>query len=227
MTSLNYSTLQVKDSENSFTQSQCRKQLSKLYGKFGITSRLYVTIRLLTTPLFEVEEYVPKSGKILDIGCGSGIFSNILCMMSRDRSVVGFDISQNRISMARNATENSEQLSFYVADAHNFNLAGYSIITAIDLLHHMPYDKQEHLLRRIYLNLNVPGQFILKDLSKAPYWKYLIHYVQDSLSYRSKLFFSCSENMKELLNRIGFSVSTIPLHFSRLNPHVLYVCQKS
>jgi len=198
-----------------------------MYGKFGVIPQLYAYIRLLTTPLFEVEKYVPKSGKILDIGCGSGIFSNILCMMSKERSVVGFDTSQERIAVARNTTENSMQLSFYVADAHNFNLAGYSIITAIDLLHHMPYDEQEHLLRRIYLNLNVPGQFILKDLSKAPYWKYLIHYVQDSLSYRSKLFFSSSENMKELLNRIGFSVSTVPLHFSRPNPHVLYVCEKS
>ena len=197
-----------------------------MYGKFGITSRLYIYIRLLTTPLFAVERYVQTSGKILDIGCGSGIFSNILCMMSRDRSVVGFDISQERIATAKNTEENSGKLSFYVADAHDFNLAGYSIITTIDLLHHMPYDEQEKLLRRIYLNLNVPGYFILKDLSKAPYWKYIVHYVQDAVSYRSKLYFSSTETMEKLLKNIGFAVNTVPLDSSLPYPHVLYLCEK-
>lgn len=187
---------------------------------------IYTYVRILTTPLFEIEEYVPKSGCVLDVGCGMGIFSNLLCLMSEGRSAIGFDTSRKRVNLARTTAARTKQLSFYVQDAKDAIFDGFSIITIIDLLHHIPYSEQEEVLRKAYMGLETPGVVVLKDLEKKPLWKYCFHYVQDSISYRSKLFFRSSMEMRDLLHDIGFTVTVIPLKSFLPYPHILYLCQK-
>lgn len=204
----------------------CKKQLYKLYARFGLRSLMYTHARIFTAPLFEIEKYVPKSGKIFDIGCGSGIFANLLLLMSKDRSVIGSDVSTKRINLAQNTVTNKNNLSFCVQNCIDFNLDNISIVTIIDLLHHISFQEQESLLEKIYSGLEIPGLLILKDLEKKPLWKYIFHYVQDSISYRSKLFFRSSQNMKELLNDVGFRVNIIPLESLLPYPHILYLCRK-
>ena len=116
-----------------------KRELYEKYNRCSLFTRSYVYIRIFTAPLFEIEKYVPKSGHILDVGCGSGIFSNILCIMSKDRSVIGFDASTKRIELAKNTIRNGELLSFYVQDVSNVNFNSFSIITIVDLLHHISY----------------------------------------------------------------------------------------
>ena len=203
---------------NDHNIQNCKRELYHLYKKFGLITRLYIQIRILTTPLFEIEKYVPKTGHILDIGCGHGIFSNILCIMSEHRSVTGFDISPKRIAMAKDTIRDVNRLSFHIQEVKNARFNDFSILTITDLLHHIPYQEQEILLNKIYSGLKVPSLLILKDINKKPIWKYTFHYIQDSISYRSKLFFRSSTEMIKLLNNIGFTVtikhwiSIFPIH---------------
>jgi len=70
--------------------------------------------------------------------------------MSKDRSVIGFDASTKRIELAKNTIRNGELLSFYVKDVSNANFNSFSIITIVDLLHHISYQEQESLLKKVY-----------------------------------------------------------------------------
>lgn len=205
---------------------KAKHNIYRIYGQCGILPLVYTWFRVFTAPLFQIERYVPKTATILDVGCGYGIFANILCLTSDSRIVSGFDVSEKRIRIARSTVGSCTQLSFHTMDVIDCKLSGYDVITIIDLLHHIPYEKQETLLRKAYHALDVPALVLVKDLEKKPFWKYIFHFAQDSLLYRSPLFFRSTCNMKSLLSNIGYTVTRIPLKSWLPYPHVLYLCQK-
>lgn len=203
-----------------------KNQILNIYSD-NFSSRYYTFLRLKLTPIVKLEKYVPMEGNILDLGCGTGIFANILVLGSNKRNILGVDLSHKRIEIARRASRKRSQIKYLVGDVNNFLLDGYHIITLIDLLHHMPYSQQDYLLDKIYTHLPDGGMILIKDLEKAPLWKYIFHYIQDSIAYKgSALYFRSVDEMNSLLKSIGFSVSTFRLSCGYAYPHVLYKCVK-
>jgi ubiquinone/menaquinone biosynthesis C-methylase UbiE len=146
--------------------------------------------------------------------------------MSPDRTIVGSDVSQRRIRIAQGTVSNNERMSFLVKKADEFDFSGFSTVTVVDLLHHMSFKQHEKLLKKIYRELQAPGVLVLKDLEREPKWKYAYHYLQDSLFYRSKLAIRSSEDMRNLLDKIGFRTDVISLRSWLPYPHIVYVCEK-
>jgi len=207
-------------------KSLLKKKVISLYSQ-NFLEKIYTILRFALSPISDMEAYVPQKGKILDLGCGTGIFANILCMGSKDRNVLGIDLSSSRIATARMISKDRPNLKFITGDVNSVAFGDYGIITIIDLLHHMPYPEQEKILLKVYTKLQDNGLLIIKDLEKSPYWKYIFHYIQDSISYKgAKLYFRSSEDMVGLLRSIGFAVETIPLSSGYPHPHVLYKCGK-
>ena len=135
--------------------------------------------------------------------------------------------SKSRVETAKKVSTKNSHLDFVVGDVTTFYFKDYEIITLIDLLHHMPFPEQEDLLRKIYLRMNNGGLLLIKDLEKSPYWKYVFHYIQDSISYRGqRLHFRSAPEMQKLLNEIGFCVETVSLASGYPHPHVAYKCIK-
>jgi len=206
--------------------AQIEREILRLFSQ-DLRSKLYTYLRLRLSPLLAIEPYVPRAGRIVDLGCGCGIFANILYLGSKDREIVGFDNSARRIEVARSVSGNSKRLSFEVGDVNDVALGRLQIVTLIDLLHHMPYDNQNRLLSKIADRLHAGGVVIIKDLEKSPCWKYIFHYVQDSISYRgSRLYFRSARSMVGLLESLGLAVETVSLASGYPHPHVLYRCTK-
>jgi len=203
-----------------------KEKIIDLYSS-DFTARIYTILRLMLSPIIEVAEYVPEKGRILDLGCGAGIFANILYIGSKQRHVLGVDFSAKRIETAIQMSKDNSQLKFVTGDVNDVKIGDHEIITLIDLLHHMPYEEQEDLLKRVHAKLNIGNVLIVKDLEKQPYWKYIFHYIQDSISYKgSKLYFRSSADMERILTETGFDVETISLSAAYPHPHVLYRCTK-
>ena len=53
--------------------------------------------------LDEIGQYLPVSGRILDIGCGFGLFSQYYAKQFPNLEIHGIDINAERIRMARHA----------------------------------------------------------------------------------------------------------------------------
>jgi len=206
--------------------SYLEKKSIRLYSGCSLLTRMYARLRLVLSPIVKIEAYVPKKGNILDLGCGSGIFANILSIGSPDRRVFGIDLSTERIETAKKISKNNPNLEFVEGDVNTIPFERFETVTLIDLLHHMPYEEQATLLKKIYQKLNDGDVLIIKDLEKAPYWKYIFHYIQDTISYRGKLYFRSARDMEKLLKDTGFQVKIISLAKGYPHPHVLYQCKK-
>ncbi len=202
------------------------RRVIDVYAHLGWTSKLYVTLRFLTAPLVETARYFPDRGRILDLGCGHGIFAHLLHQGSPDREVVGVDLMPDRIAAALETRPADGRLQFSVGDARGFPDGRFDVIACIDLLHHMPYAAQEELLGKIAAALPSDGVLVIKDLETRPRWKYLFHYAQDFVSYRfNPLFFRSREEMSSLLDRLGFDARVHSLAAGRPHPHVIYIAR--
>ena len=82
----------------------------------------------------------PKSSKILDIGCSSGIFLKDLVHLGfKNENLFGVDISENAIN---NCRKNGIQNAF-IMDAQNITLPEkFDIIVASDCLEHLQEDRK-------------------------------------------------------------------------------------
>lgn len=211
---------------NSDKYNLLRKDVLDIFSR-DLISKYYTALRLRLSPIMQIEQHVPTSGSILDLGCGSGIFACILYLGSENRNVLGVDISTKRIEAARYILKEYPRLKFIAGDVNSVPFGKYGIMTVIDLLHHMPFSEQESVLQRVYSKLRRGGLLIVKDLEKAPFWKYVFHYIQDTISYKgAKLYFRSSEEMVSLLRGVGFETETISMASGYPHPHVLYKCTR-
>src|SRR6266498_5847372 len=88
-----------------------------LYPERSLWITLYFCLRFLVCPFRKLESILPKEGLFTDIGCGYGIFANLLSIASSKRKVFGYDLSVRRIGIAKTSIGNRKNVHFAVADA--------------------------------------------------------------------------------------------------------------
>ncbi|MEW6155484.1 MAG: class I SAM-dependent methyltransferase [Actinomycetota bacterium] len=71
-----------------------------LYRGAPLGARVHVRGRWLTCPFPRIERAVPAYGRVLEVGCGYGLFSTYLALREPGREVVGVDIDQAKIEVA-------------------------------------------------------------------------------------------------------------------------------
>ena len=195
-------------------------------------TKLYVFIRFIIIRiniLSLIESYLPKSGKLMDIGCGFGLFSLFFKLKSKNRHIVGVDINPKRIDQANKAAQSLhlENIEFFCKNAADFELTHLDGIVILDLLHHIsPFDKWK-LLETCYQKLNSGGVLVIKDITTLPLWKYLFNYLMDILVVgREPVYYLHHQDFEIMLRKIGFSVSFQLINDWLPYPHILLICKK-
>ena len=89
----------------------------------------------------------------------------------------------------------------------------------------MSFDAQENVLYRVSRNKAVRS-IIDQRLQKETNMEVLVALLQDTLCYRTRLYFRSSEEMIRLLRERGFDVCVIDMAQRRPHPHILYMCRK-
>ena len=185
--------------------------------KFAIRNLL----RSLILPLEEIDQSLPKSGKIFDLGCGEGVSSKYLAR-NKKRIVIGIDSDEKRLP--KHKTKN---LYFKNADIRETSFKGSSGVVISDVLHHLNLKDQKALLTKIAKELEKRGVLVIKEIDNSEFirsrlsrmWD-LVLYPQDNITYWN------SYDLINFLKKIGFSVK-----FSRpcrLFPGstTLFICKK-
>lgn len=209
-------------------------KIRSLYKDMSFLTRLHIWLRLRTCPFLIVEKYIPKKGLIIDYGCGQGIFSHILSLLSPERKIHGVDISKSKIKVALKSLKDDQGERFF-ADCNIGGILGSASGVAImDVLCYLPHQERRDLLEMFCEKMKSGAVLIIKDQNKDSLFKFLFLYLQEILAVKvlkitkSKgLYFFDKDYLLRLLRDIGFSVETLDISKGYLYPHRVFICKKS
>jgi len=106
---------------------------------------------------------LPQKGEILDLGCGYGYISYMLMLTSDERIITGVDYDEKKIMIAQHGYLKNERISFYNEDISEFKITPKEGFLFGDVLHYLPFDKQEALLEDCVNNLNSGGVILIRE----------------------------------------------------------------
>ena len=196
-------------------------------------ARLHGYIRYKTCPFDRIEPFVPQDRIICDLGCGHGLFSIYLALLSDRRKVIGYDLSEEKINIARNAGRNIPNVEFHQGNILTKELQVCDAIMLLDVLYLISYEKQEEIIERCCEHLRPGGLLVVKTTDKRPRWKYLWAYSQEMLAVKllgitmgHRLYFRHRKEFSRILNKAGFGVRIERIDKGYIYPHIMFICKK-
>ncbi|MCL2725234.1 MAG: class I SAM-dependent methyltransferase [Polyangiaceae bacterium] len=174
---------------------------------------------------------LPDEGRILDIGCGFGLFAAYFGQTQPSRRIVGVDPDARRIEMARRVCERVglHGHTFLAGDARSVELEGtFAGAYVLDVMHHIPLAGQLPMLRRLRDLLMPRGILVIKDITTEPAFglkftelldRMMVGW-DDPLSYRHHRVWG------EMLTSLGFHVRMVRVPDVLPYPHVVIAATK-
>jgi len=211
-------------------------ELLEVYRGVPYFFKLHLVIRYILCPFSKLESFVPVEGTIVELGCGSGIFVNLLSMKSAKRHIIGYDYDEKKVAIAKRTMRSNERIEFYCHDIADLELTGLDIdaFVIVDVLYLIDFESQRRMFENCYKVLKEGGLLLIKTMSKKPAWKFMIDNLEETLSVKvfritrgGKKFFHYDEDelVKEL-SEVGFSVRIERIDQFMPHPHIALICEK-
>ncbi|MES2574148.1 MAG: class I SAM-dependent methyltransferase [Bacteroidota bacterium] len=150
-------------------QSEILNYLKTKSLNLSFIDKLKVNYRPLICPFDVLLKYVDKNDAVFDIGCGSGQFCALIAKFTTATTIHGIEISETLVSNAKAINQEfkeEKKITFEVFDGNTIpnEIEQYGIIYMIDVLHHIPKNKQIIFLKEIYSKMAIGSKLILKDI---------------------------------------------------------------
>ncbi|NIM90306.1 MAG: methyltransferase domain-containing protein [Candidatus Aminicenantes bacterium] len=210
-----------------------KKEILDLYQEHGLLTHLYIKIKLKICPFIRMESFFPNKGKIIDLGCGNGLFPNILKLRSNAREIIGFDLDEKKIRAAKKTEKDRPGLEFRRGNIIEEDYPRGDVFSLIDVLYLIPYKKQKIILRKCSSALSAGGILIIKEMDTKPLWKYLWNQVQETFAVKivgltlgERFYFRSRKEFQDILTDLGFKIKSVRLDTGYWYPHIIYVCKK-
>lgn len=205
----------------------------RLYAAQSLAIRWFVRLRHFLSPLEAVEELVPGEGRILDLGCGHGLFTNYMALRAPSRNILGLDPSPVKIKAAKMTEPMVPNARYLLGDisavAEN---SRFDAITIVDVLYLLPASEQKKILAACHRLLADAGVLILKTQDTRPRWRYWWTCAQESImvgigmTHGSGLHFLPAGKSQEMLEEAGFTVIQQSLPSKILYANIVFTCRK-
>lgn len=211
------------------------REVMALYRYSPPRDRAQMVGRWLSCPFERIEKLVPRTGKILDLGCGHGLFSSYLAVCSKERTVVGVDIDDTKLAIARRAADPlGERLSFRHDIAATLAAETFSAVVLVDVLYLMAAEVQRDLVLRAAAAIEPGGSLLVKEMAATPKWKFEWNRLQEVAAVKllkitrgAGLHFVPAHAQREWMVEAGLKLSEHPIHRGYLHPHHLLEGKKS
>lgn len=206
------------------------QKVISLYKGRGFGS-LFARIRFWDAPFLETARLVPQKGRILDLGCGEGLFTNFLALSSSSRQIVGIELNMGRLKNARRGLKN---VSYLQGNVLTTQLPVVDVITMVHLLHHLPsFEDQIKLLKKAKSAIKPGGKLMIVEVDRKPFMKYLLSWWVDHFlvswffdrKLHSKIFFRKEQEWNKVLRSLGFKCRTHSAHAGKPFSHIIFECE--
>jgi 2-polyprenyl-3-methyl-5-hydroxy-6-metoxy-1,4-benzoquinol methylase len=204
-----------------------------LYRSHPLGTRLFVRARQRLFPFAHVLAHVPHGTKLLDVGCGHGLFSLLVAQHRPGTTVLGVDPDPRKIRALERAAAAFPNVSFLCGGLEDVSARDFDCAALLDVLMYVPREKQLAFLDAVRARLVPGGTLLLAMNDKRPRWKYAVTCVQETcmrltgLTRAEALHFVAPDEMARRLGQGGFSVTVVDLPVRGLYPHRLLVARKT
>lgn len=203
------------------------------YRRAPVIARLFVHGRAFLSDLAFIERYVPRHGFIVDIGCGHGLFANVLAEAAVTRRVLGIDLDERKIAVARATVEGRPELRFEVGDAIAKPPPRCDAVTIVDVLYLLPFEDQERVLRNAASALLEGRPLIVKAQERALSARFALTYGQELVTVGlgftrgggARFYFPTRDEALAMFERAGFAVDVLEMG-RRPYTDVLYLARR-
>jgi SAM-dependent methyltransferase len=211
-----------------------RAAIAKVARALPPVERAYAHVRfsILRSKLLGVMDLLlPDEGRILDIGCGFGLFAGYFGQTQPSRRIVGVDPNERRIAMARRVCDRVglSGHQFIAGDARDVPLAGtFAGAYVLDVMHHVPASDQQPLLERLRDLLAPRGVLIVKDITTEPRFGLKFTELLDRamVGWDEPLNYRHHREWGEMLTSLGFRVRMVRVPDVLPYPHVVISATK-
>lgn len=178
-----------------------------------------------------IERFLPKDGKIIDLGSGYGIFSNYIAAREKQRKVFAIELDADKTSIAKEAARKGriKNITFFSSDITELTITDADVIIIMHVLHHLKsFEEQERLLNNCIKKLKQGGLLILDEVDKNYSPQYFLALLTDTLLYRGdRFFYRSKKNMLQFLERFPLKIEVRDVNnFLMPYPELVYVCRK-
>ncbi|QTE30273.1 class I SAM-dependent methyltransferase [Pengzhenrongella sicca] len=203
-----------------------------LYAREPLGVRVHVHGRWWSAPFAPAAAALPPTGRILEIGCGHGLFAAYCALSEPGRTVVGVDIDAAKIRHAQAAAIEG-RLSFAVGASGEVPAGPWDAVAIVDMLYLLPASEQRRLLAAAARTLAPGGILVIKEMGTRPRWKVRWNTWQETVSVRvlritagSSLEFVPPAVMAGWLGELGLTTTARRLDRGRMHPHHLLVARR-
>lgn len=180
--------------------------------------------------LDEVEQYLPEKGRVVDIGCGFGLFSLYFAGKRRDVQFTGVDRNARRIATAQKAaaTLGLANVQYTAADVADHRFTGpFDAAYMLDIIHHIPLSAVVPLITQIRDKLTDGGVLVIKDVNNKPLYKrWFTWWLDKAMDPKTPVHYWSINKLTALLREQGFTVYAHQMVDVLPYPHVIYICWK-
>lgn len=203
-----------------------------LYAGAPKGDRFHVKVRWLTCPIGALEKQVPRSGRILDVGCGHGLVSLYLAVCAPDRDIVGIDIDRHKIDLATAAAarlgEGAGSVAFEAVESGVLPDGPFDAVVITDVLYLLGGEARRSLIDACIDRLGPEGSILIKETDTVPRWKAELAGFQEWVSTRvtritagDQIDYASSDEFVAQLEGRGLQVRRARMDQGYVHPHVL------
>jgi 2-polyprenyl-3-methyl-5-hydroxy-6-metoxy-1,4-benzoquinol methylase len=211
-----------------------RQAIARIVRALPPIERAYSRVRfsILRPKLLSVMDLVlPDEGRLLDVGCGFGLFAAYFGQMHKRRRIVGVDPDTRRVGLARRVAEGVglHDHTFHVGDVRNAPIEGpFEAAYVLDVMHHLPRADQRPVLERLRSLLVPGGVLVVKDITTEPRTGLLFTKALDRLmvGLNEPLAYRHHREWGEMLSTLGFKVRMVLVPDVLPYPHVVITATK-
>lgn len=208
-----------------------RDAIARVVRALPPLERAYSRVRfsILRPKLLSVMDLLlTDEGRILDVGCGFGLFAAYFGQTHPRRRIVGVDPDARRIGIAQrvSARVGTQEHRFLVGDVRDAAIereGPFEAAYVLDVMHHLPKDDQLRVLERLRDVLVPGGMLLVKDITTEPAFGLLFTEALDRLmvGWREPLAYRHHHEWGQMLGDLGFKVRMVRVPDVLPYPHVV------